>query len=174
MAHLLQQLLRDGAQRHPEAPAVRARGRSLTYGELETRSSQLAHLLRDRGVSAGDRVGLFFPKAVESVVAMLGVLKAGAAYVPLDPHAPVQRVAGIAADCGLRALVTTAEKRLATLPPAALACAVLVSGEPPARDGGAVVGARRLPDLGATGGLDRDGPRLHPLHLRLHRPARRA
>jgi amino acid adenylation domain-containing protein len=127
MAHLLQQLLRDGAQRHPEAPAVRARGRSLTYGELEARSSQLAHLLRDRGVARGDRVGLFFPKAVESVVAMLGVLKAGAAYVPLDPHAPAQRVAGIAADCGLRALVTTGE-RLATLPPAALACAVLVSG----------------------------------------------
>jgi amino acid adenylation domain-containing protein len=127
MAHLLQQLLSASAERHPDTPAVRARGRSLTYGELETRSSQLAHLLRERGVARGDRVGLCFSKAVESMVAMLGVLKAGAAYVPLDPHAPAQRVAGIAADCGLRALITTAE-RLAAMPPAPLACAVLVSG----------------------------------------------
>ena len=96
MAYLLQQLLTSSAPiAHPDQPAVRARGSSLTYAELETRSSQLAHLLRDRGVSRGDRVGLLFPKSVESVVAMLGVLKAGAVYVPLDPHAPVRRVAGI-------------------------------------------------------------------------------
>ena len=108
---------------------MRARGSSLTYAELETRSSQLAHLLRDRGVGRGDRVGLFFPKSVESVVAMLGVLKAGAVYVPLDPHAPVRRIAGIVENCGLRALVTTADKRRA-LPPAAVSFTVLVSGEP--------------------------------------------
>src|SRR5512145_907110 len=128
MAFLLQQLLAASAERTPEAVAVRARGRDLTYAELDARSSQLAHLLRERGVTRGDRVGLCFPKAVESVVAMLGVLKAGAAYVPLDPQAPAQRVAGIAADCGLRAVITTAE-RLATLAPAGLACAVLVSGQ---------------------------------------------
>ena len=132
MAYLLQQLLTDSVHRQPDKPAVRARGRSLTYGELETRSSQLARLLRERGIERGDRVGLFFPKTAESVVAMLGVLKAGAVYVPLDPHAPARRVAEIADDCGVRALVTTAE-RLATLPPRPLACAVLVSGEP--RDG---------------------------------------
>ena len=119
MAYLLQQLLTSSVQRHAEQPAVRARGSSLTYAELETRSSQLAHLLRDRGVGRGDRVGLFFPKSVESVVAMLGVLKAGAVYVPLDPHAPVRRIAGIVENCGLRALVTTADKRRA-LPPAAV------------------------------------------------------
>jgi acyl-CoA synthetase (AMP-forming)/AMP-acid ligase II len=129
VAYLLQQLLTESVHRHPDKPAVRARGRSLTYGELDLRSSQLPRLLRERGIERGDRVGLFFPKAVESVVAMLGVLKAGAVYVPLDPHAPVRRVAAIAEDCGVRALVTTAE-RLATLPPRELACAVLVSGEP--------------------------------------------
>jgi acyl-CoA synthetase (AMP-forming)/AMP-acid ligase II len=108
MAYLLQQLLATSADRYPDKPAVQARGRSLTYAGLQTRSNQLAHLLRERGVRRGDRVGLFFPKAVESLVAMLGVLKAGAVYVPLDPHAPVRRVAGIAENCGLRALVTTA------------------------------------------------------------------
>ena len=128
MAYLLQQLVTESVHRHPDKPAVRARGRSLTYGELDRRSSQLARLLRERGVERGDRVGLFFPKTVESVVAMLGVLKAGAVYVPLDPHAPVHRVAAIAEDCGVRALVTTAERRR-TLPARPLACAVLVSGE---------------------------------------------
>jgi amino acid adenylation domain-containing protein len=125
VAYLLQQLLTDAAQRQPDKPAVRARGRSLTYAELDTRSSQLAHLLRDRGIRRGDRVGLLFPKAVESVAAMLGVLKAGAVYVPLDPHAPARRVSAIASDCGVRALVTTAE-RLATLPLPSLACAVII------------------------------------------------
>jgi len=129
MAYLLQQLLDVSADRHPDKPAVRARERSLTYAELHARSSQLAHLLRAQGVARGDRVGLFFPKAVESVVAMLGVLKAGAVYVPLDPHAPTRRLGAIAENCGISALVTTAE-RLRTLEPRALRCAVLVSGEP--------------------------------------------
>jgi L-proline---[L-prolyl-carrier protein] ligase len=129
MAYLLQHLLDVSADRHPDKPAVRARERSLTYAELHARSSQLAHVLRAQGVARGDRVGLLFPKAVESVVAMLGVLKAGAVYVPLDPHAPARRLAAIAENCGISALVTTAE-RLRTLPPLALRCAVLVSGEP--------------------------------------------
>ena len=128
MAYLLQQLLATSAERYPDKPAVQARGRSLSYGELQTRSNQLAHLLRERGVRRGDRVGLFFPKAVESLVAMLGVLKAGAVYVPLDPHAPIRRVAGIAENCGIRALVTTAE-RSRSLEADALACTVLVSGD---------------------------------------------
>ncbi len=128
MAYLLQQLLARSADRYPDKPAVQARGRSLTYAELQTRSNQLAHVLREHGVRRGERVGLFFPKAVESLVAMLGVLKAGAVYVPLDPHAPVRRVAGIADNCGLRALVTTAE-RLQALGPGSVGCAVLVSGE---------------------------------------------
>jgi L-proline---[L-prolyl-carrier protein] ligase len=133
MAYLLQQLLATSADRYPDKPAVQARGRRLTYEELQTRSNQLAHLLREHGVRRGDRVGLFFPKAVESLVAMLGVLKAGAVYVPLDPHAPVRRVAAIAENCSLRALVTTAE-RLQSLGPGAQGLAVLVSGEPRGKD----------------------------------------
>jgi amino acid adenylation domain-containing protein len=131
MAYLLQQLLAASAERYPDKAAVHARGRTLTYAELETRSSQLAHLLGERGVRRGDRVGLFFPKAVESVIAMLGVLKAGAVYVPLDPHAPALRVAYIVENCGIRTLVTTAERRRA-LGPVALDAAVLVEGEPQA------------------------------------------
>jgi amino acid adenylation domain-containing protein len=113
MAYVLQQLLGKSAKAYPEKPAVWARGRSITYKELEERSNQLAHLLRAKGVAKGDRVGLFFPKSVESVVSMLGVLKAGGVYVPLDPQAPAERVGYIMSNCGIRVLITNAEKRQA-------------------------------------------------------------
>jgi amino acid adenylation domain-containing protein len=111
MAYILQQLLGKSAKAYPEKPAVWARGKSITYRELEERSNQLAHLLRERGVTKGDRVGLFFPKAVESIISMLGVLKAGGVYVPLDPQAPADRVGYIMSNCGIRVLITNAEKR---------------------------------------------------------------
>src|SRR5271166_917110 len=111
MAYILQQLLQKSAARNPENLAVWARGLSLTYRELEERSNQLAHLLQQRGVRKGDRVGIYFPKCVESVIAMLGVLKAGGVYVPLDPQAPPERVGYIIGNCGLCALITRADKR---------------------------------------------------------------
>ncbi|MGA8762848.1 MAG: AMP-binding protein, partial [Candidatus Sulfotelmatobacter sp.] len=87
MAYILQQLLQKSAARYPEKLAVWARGCSITYRELEERSNQLAHLLQQRGVRKGDRIGLYFPKCVESVIVMLGIVKAGGVYVPLDPQA---------------------------------------------------------------------------------------
>lgn len=110
MAYLLHQLLTSSAKKYPENRAVWARGRSLTYRELDERSNQLAHLLRQRGIRKGDRVGIYFPKAVESVVSMFGVLKAGGVYVPLDPQQPAQRIQYIIENCGIRALITTREK----------------------------------------------------------------
>ncbi len=68
MAYILQQLLTKSAARNPEKVAVWARGRSLTYRELQEQSNQLAHLLRENGVKRGDRVGIYFPKCVESIV----------------------------------------------------------------------------------------------------------
>jgi amino acid adenylation domain-containing protein len=114
MPYVLQQLLTESAKHHPDETAIWARGRTLTYRELDQRSNQLAHLLRSRGIRKGDRVGLFFPKAVESLVAMFGVLKAGGVYVPLDPQAPPDRISYIIDNCGVRALIT-AEDRLRTL-----------------------------------------------------------
>ncbi len=116
MAYILQQLLTRSAKAHPEKMAVWARGLSVTYRELDERSNQLAHLLAQQGVQKGDRVGLFFPKCVESVICMLGVLKAGGVYVPLDPQAPVDRVGYIIGNCGIRILLTNSEKRQALLP----------------------------------------------------------
>jgi len=113
MAYILQQLLSKSAARFPEKTAVWARGRSISYRELEERSNQLAHLLEQSGVSKGDRVGLFFPKCVESIVSMFAVLKAGGVYVPLDPQAPVDRIGYIISNCGIRVLITQDEKRRA-------------------------------------------------------------
>jgi amino acid adenylation domain-containing protein len=111
MAYILQQLLSKSAAQYPDKVAVWARERSLTYRELDERSNQLAHLLRRNGLRKGDRVGLYFPKAVESIISMFGVLKAGGVYVPLDPQAPADRVSYIISNCGIRMLLTCHEKR---------------------------------------------------------------
>jgi amino acid adenylation domain-containing protein len=116
MAYVLQQLLSKSAKAYPEKVAVWARGRSITYRELEERSNQMAHLLRKEGIQKGDRVGLFFPKCVESVISMLGVVKAGGVYVPLDPQAPADRVGYIIGNCGIRVLITNHEKRAVLTP----------------------------------------------------------
>src|SRR5713101_2755690 len=116
MAYVLQQLLSKSARLYPDKTAVWARGTSITYRELDERSNQLAHLLRKQGVQKGDRVGLFFPKCVESVISMLGVLKAGGVYVLLDPQAPADRVGYIIGNCGIRVLITNHERRAALTP----------------------------------------------------------
>jgi amino acid adenylation domain-containing protein len=141
MAYILQQLLQKSAARYPEKLAVWARGRSLTYRELEQRSNQLAHLLRERGVRKGDRVGIYFPKCVESVIAMLGVVKAGGVYVPLDPQAPAERIGYIIGNCGIRVLITLEDKRRgldnATLE--SLGLTVLIDETPKSSNGGGLV-----------------------------------
>jgi amino acid adenylation domain-containing protein len=131
MAYILQQLLTKSAKNYPDKPAVWARGRSITYRELDERSNQVAHFLRQRGVQKGDRVGLFFPKCVESIVSMLGVLKAGGVYVPLDPQAPSDRIGYIIGNCGIRILITNAERRSALAPETlgTLDCCLLVEGD---------------------------------------------
>src|SRR5215207_6458032 len=78
--------------RAPEAVAVTFEGRSLTYRELEEASNRLAHLLAAHGVGPGQCVGLLLERSAQAVVAMLAVLKAGAAYLPIDPGLPDARI----------------------------------------------------------------------------------
>ena len=70
-----------------------AGGSLLTYDELDRLSNQVARALLAQGVAPGDRVGILAPKSAASVVAVFGVLKAGACYVPLDPKSPAARLA---------------------------------------------------------------------------------
>jgi amino acid adenylation domain-containing protein len=90
----------------PDRTAVRFNGKDLTYAALLERVERLARTLARHGVEPGDRVGLLMNKGLESVVAVYGIMRAGAAYVPLDPFAPARRAAEIMSDCGIRVLVT--------------------------------------------------------------------
>ncbi|MGE5698954.1 MAG: amino acid adenylation domain-containing protein [Deltaproteobacteria bacterium] len=106
---LLHQLLSDSAAKHPERDAVMFQGRSMTYAELDRRSDSLSRALRGMGVRAGDRVGIFMNKSIESIVFLFGILKAGAAYVPIDYLAPAARLEYIVDNCGIRIMFATAE-----------------------------------------------------------------
>ena len=82
---LLHELFEHQADARPDATALVCAGARMSYGDLERRSNQLARLLRQRGVRRGDCVALWLPRSMEVLVALLGILKAGAAYVPLGP-----------------------------------------------------------------------------------------
>jgi amino acid adenylation domain-containing protein len=98
---LLQHEVAAQAQARPEAIALAFKGSRLTYAALEESSSRLARLLSGAGCRRGDRVGILMPKLPAAIVGMLGVLKAGAIYVPLDPLSPAERLARMleASDC---------------------------------------------------------------------------
>jgi len=116
MAFVLHQLLERSAERVPDAEAVRCRGISLAYERLDAASTGLACTLREAGIERGDRVAISTPKCVEAIVAVYGVLKAGAVCVPLDPHAPTSRIALVANDCAISAQITTPARAASLIP----------------------------------------------------------
>ena len=102
------ELFERQVERAPGAVAVVFGDRQLTYRELNDRANQVAHFLRRRGVGPETLVGVSLNRSPELVVALLGVWKAGAAYVPLDPAYPPERLAFMVGDAGLRLLLTEA------------------------------------------------------------------
>jgi amino acid adenylation domain-containing protein len=107
---LLHERFTEDAWRMPDAPAVRFEDQELTYAELELRTNRLAWHLISLGVRPGDRVGLGLERSAEAIEAILGILKAGAAWVPLDPAQPLERLAVMARDAEIAALVTTGRR----------------------------------------------------------------
>ncbi|NED06976.1 amino acid adenylation domain-containing protein [Streptomyces sp. SID6648] len=101
----LPDLFAEQAARTPDAPAVLGDGERLTYAELARDAGRLAGRLAAMGVGPGDRVGVCVPHSPDLVVALLGVLMAGAAYVPLDIDYPARRLEFVIADTGLRHVV---------------------------------------------------------------------
>ena len=99
----------DRVARTPEATAVTFEGRSMTYRELDEASNRLAHLLFEQGAGAGQCVALVLERSVEAVVAMLAVLKAGAAYLPIDPGLPAARIGFLLDDAAPMVAITTAD-----------------------------------------------------------------
>lgn len=99
----------EWAARTPDAPAVVCDGQRLTYQELAGRAAALAHRLRDLGVGPDQRVGICLEQSTDLAVAMLAVLQAGGAYLPLDPEQPPARLAFLLDDAAARVVITAPE-----------------------------------------------------------------
>ncbi|MBT2400164.1 non-ribosomal peptide synthetase [Streptomyces sp. ISL-100] len=105
-AAALPELFAAEEARHPDAVALSYGEEKLTYRELDERANRLAHHLAEQGAGPDVLVGLCMERGAQTVVALLAILKAGAAYVPLDPEYPADRLAYMLQDAGVRLLVT--------------------------------------------------------------------
>ncbi len=157
-SHCVHELFQAQAARTPQRVAVTAAAGSLTYAELDARAAAVAAVLRGRGVGPDDRVGICLPRTPEMVAAVLGVLKAGGAYLPLDPSYPPDRLRYMLEDSGAR--VVLASDETAVRLPEFTGEVVAVDGTPlpPAPSP-----ARREGEHDTTEGEDRrSGDRLPP------------
>ncbi|WP_168711360.1 non-ribosomal peptide synthetase [Streptomyces sp. RKND-216] len=102
----LHELFEERAAAAPDAPVLFFADRTVTFGDLDASANRLARLLLRRGVRRGDRVGVLLPRGPEFVTALLAALKAGAAYVPLDPEHPAERTRTVLSEAGVRAVVS--------------------------------------------------------------------
>src|SRR5262249_16570932 len=100
------QLFEDQVERSPDAVAVVYETEQLAYAQLNRRANQFAHYLRSPGVKADSRVGVMLERSFELVVSLIGILKAGAAYVPLDPGYPQERLSFMLEDADVQVLLT--------------------------------------------------------------------
>jgi amino acid adenylation domain-containing protein len=112
----LHRLFEEQVRRTPEATAIEHGDRSLSYGELNGRANGLAQLLRAAGTQPGERVAIAMPRSIELVVAELAILKCGAAYVPVDPTFPAERLAFLVADSAAGIILSRRGEELPDLP----------------------------------------------------------
>jgi tyrocidine synthetase-3 len=103
---IVAQLFESQAERTPDVVAVVCEAQTLTYRELDQRANQLAHALRGLEVGPGTLVGIYLEHSLETMIGLLGVLKAGAAYVPFDPEHPLSRTAFMLSNAGISILLT--------------------------------------------------------------------
>ncbi|MEU7763492.1 amino acid adenylation domain-containing protein, partial [Micromonospora aurantiaca (nom. illeg.)] len=137
---LVHELFEARVVESPDVVAVVAGGVELSYGEVNARANRLAWLLRGVGVGSEDLVGVHLERGVDLVPALLGVLKSGAGYLPLDPAQPLGRLGFVVGDAGVRVVVTSA---------------ALAGGLAEVFDGRLIV----LDELGVEGRVD-DPPRV--------------
>jgi amino acid adenylation domain-containing protein len=105
MNRLLQSWVTQQAERRADATAVIMGAETMTYGQLETSSNQLAHLLQQAGCNKGDRVCILMPKSPAAIVSMIGILKAGCMHVPIDTATPAARIRHIFDSCENRWII---------------------------------------------------------------------
>jgi amino acid adenylation domain-containing protein len=115
---ILPSLFEEQVRKSPQATALVYEETSLSYEELNVRANQVAHVLIQRGIGPEDLVALALPRSIEMVVALLGILKAGAAYLPLDPEYPPERLSFMLEDARPK-LVLAVASTAAVVPPGA-------------------------------------------------------
>src|SRR5262245_5596242 len=103
-------LFEEQVEKSPDAVAVAYEEQELTYRELNERANRLAHLLIGKGIGPEDVVALAMPRSPEMIVSLLGILKAGAAYLPIDPAYPAERIALMLEDAESACVITTCEE----------------------------------------------------------------
>jgi len=108
----LQDLFRETVRQHGERTAVVSGQEQISFHELDKASNRLAHYLTARGIGKGDCVPVWMERSIGMIVALIGIQKAGAAYIPIDAAYPERRVAHIISDAGARLVITSAEHRL--------------------------------------------------------------
>ena len=106
MKYNLVQIIEDSASEFPEKEAFSFLNESISFKDLHKKSSQLSHYLVRLGVKKGDRVGILMPRCLETCIAVYGILKSGAAYVPIDPFLPNERANFLIQDCGIEHVIT--------------------------------------------------------------------
>ncbi|MBX8478174.1 amino acid adenylation domain-containing protein, partial [Pseudomonas cichorii] len=102
---LIHRAVEDWAEKQPSATAIRFEGHLLSYGELNARANQVSHRLIEQGIGPDDRVAICVERGLEMIVGLLGILKAGAGYVPMDPAYPAERLAYLLQDSSPRAVL---------------------------------------------------------------------
>lgn len=102
----LSDLVIESARKQPQATSVRSPEQNLTYSELDALANRLSRALAKLGVKQGSRVGIWLDKSAVVIALMQGILRLGAAYVPIDPLSPLLRASSIVRDCQLSAIVT--------------------------------------------------------------------
>ena len=100
----LTDIIKNSADLYPDNEAFKCGDVSLSYKELDVKTSQLAEYLKDSGVKKGDRVGVYLNRCIETAIAIYGILKTGAAFVPLDFTAPHSRTHFLIENCGIEFL----------------------------------------------------------------------
>jgi amino acid adenylation domain-containing protein len=163
MTFLLHHLLSESATQYPDREAITFKDRTITYAELERETNKAAHELLALGVEKGARVGVYMNRGIDAVIAAIGILKAGAVYVPIDPMSPTARLSYIITKCGIKTLLTSQE-RLAHIEQAfpeysSLKSIIVMDGvDPSARPPGLtqLINWREIPDE-----LGRNAPYVH-------------
>ena len=189
-ATAVQDLFAATVRTTPDAVAVECGDAALTYAELDTRADELAALLGARGVVPGDVVGVCLNRSPDAVAALLAIWRAGAAYLPLDPEHPAERLAFMLADSAASLVLTSADltgRLPSTVPLARTADAPTgrmpgpltgettdrtpdpVTGETTGQTPGPMPGS--MTDVAGEVTVPGGGRRLCDLHLRVHRHA---